>query len=62
MARGAALAYRNYQPLYRTQQSRTMAFIASIFTCMSLASAIWQRVRSRLCCGDLILKYLSPTM
>mgnify|MGYP007005331760 CR=1 FL=1 len=39
-----------------------LLFMAFIFFCMSFASAIWQRVRTRLCCGELILKYLSPVM
>ena len=51
-----------YFPPYLIQQSRTMAFMAFIFFCISFASAIWQRVLTRLCCGELILKYLSPVM
>src|SRR5699024_400923 len=51
-----------YPRRYRFHPSRTMAFMASIFFRMSLASAIWQRVRVRLCFGFLILKYLSPVM
>ena len=37
--------------LYLSQQSRAMAFMASIFLRISFASAIWQRVRTRLCSG-----------
>ena len=37
--------------LYLSQQSRAMAFMASIFFRISFASAIWQRVRTRLCSG-----------
>ena len=36
---------------YAFQQSRAMAFMASIFLRISFASAIWQRVRTRLCSG-----------
>ena len=50
------------QPRYLRAQSRTMADMAFILRCMSLASAIWQRVRTRLCFGFLTLKYLLPTI
>ena len=39
-----------------------MAFIASILFSMSFARAIWQRVRTRLCCGFLTLKLSDDQM
>ena len=46
--------------LYFSAQRRTIASIASSFESISLASAIWQRVRITLWLSFLTLKYLSP--
>ena len=51
-----------YSYRYFFTQAFTMASIVSSLFSMSLASAIWQRVRIRLCLSFLILKYLSPLM
>ena len=42
-------------------QARTMASISSMCFNISFARAIWQRVRTRLWSGALILKYRSPS-